>query len=421
MSALGTNQSENGPATAPERRRQALNAQSASKSPDSRVQFGKFVFDLCCVAPIWTRNSPDLDAQPPGGPSGPKAPPSNLGTVPAANRYIVPTELDGMRLDKALRLLVDGLAKNDASMLIGRKRVRVNNRPVTFDSWEVRTGYIIEIAGTISTSANAHVFDLTWILADDGLLLAINKPSGLRPEERGVVDRDNLVTLLAEHFGQVVVPVHRIDRDTSGVMLLVRKSAPRQLRSELDYAFKEHEVKKRYLAVIARPNSIKAGRMVDLLGQDREHRDRMTVVDRNGDRAETIVEMGEANNKRQQLHLIPITGRTHQLRVQLAWRHAPILGDRLYGSKAVSQAASRLLLHAERLEIPPIGGHEARVFEAPIPRELTIIANPEPESAAVADAGPDGAPRTAKASRPNTPKPPRETKRAAGEKAARKR
>ena len=187
------------------------------------------------------------------------------------------------------------------------------------------------------------MFDPNWIIADDGLLLAINKPSGLRPEERGVVDRDNLVTLLADHLGQVVVPVHRIDRDTSGVMLLVRKSAPRQLRSELDYAFKEHEVNKRYLAVIAKPNSIKAGRMVDLLGQDRDHRDRMTVVDRNGDRAETIVELGEANNKRQQLHLIPITGRTHQLRVQLAWRQAPILGDRLYGSKAVSQAASRLL------------------------------------------------------------------------------
>lgn len=352
---------------------------------------------------------------------GRSALPTTLVGVPAANRYIVPNELDGMRLDKALRLLIDGLAKNDASMLIGRKRVKVNNRPVTFDSWEVRTGYIIEIAGTISTAANAHVFDPSWILADDGLLLAINKPSGLRPEERGVVDRDNLVTLLTDHLGQLVVPVHRIDRDTSGVMLLVRKSAPRQLRSELDYAFKEHEVHKRYLAVVARPNTIKAGRMVDLLGQDREHRDRMTVVEHNGDRAETIVELGDANSKRQQLHLIPITGRTHQLRVQLAWRHAPILGDRLYGSKAVSQAASRLLLHAARLEIPAIGGHDARVFEAPIPRELTILANPEPESSAAGEGTSGEAPRKPRPSKPNTPKPPRETKRAAGEKAARKR
>ena len=340
--------------------------------------------------------------------------------VPAANRYIIPSELDGSRLDRALRFLIDGLAKNDASMLIGRRRVRVNGRPVTYDSWEVRTGFVIEISGAIATSANAHVFDSKWILADDGQLVVVDKPSGLRPEERGVIDHDNLVTLLSDHLGQPMVPVHRIDRDTSGVMLLVRKSAPRSLRSELDAAFKAHEVAKHYVAVVAFPHQLKAGRLVDFIAQDREQRDRMAVVERGGDRAETVIELGEANAKRQQLLLSPLTGRTHQLRVQLAARRAPILGDRLYGNKPVSQAASRLLLHALRLELPPVGGHEARSFEAELPRELTILAV-APEESLGNDA--NGEPSRRPANRPKGPvarKAPRETKRAAGERAARR-
>lgn len=315
-------------------------------------------------------------------------------------------------------------------MLIGRRRVRVNSRPVSYDSWEVRTGFIIEIAGVVATTADAHTFEASWIIADDGLLIAVNKPSGLRPEPRGMVDNDNLVTLLSAHINEVVIPVHRIDRDTSGVMLLVRKSAPKALRNELDNAFKDREVHKHYVAVIAKTNAIKQGRLVDFLEQDREHRDRMTVVERGGDRAETIVEFGESNAKRQQLLLQPITGRTHQLRVQLAFRNAPILGDRLYGSKAVAQAASRLLLHAQRFELPPVGGHPARVFEAPIPRELTIIptAELEPEEPTGDETAVDGAARPA-GERPRTgapkgpkpgPKGPRETKRQAGNRAERK-
>lgn len=351
--------------------------------------------------------------------------PVALTAVPAANRYIIPSELDGARLDRALRLLIDGLAKNDASMLIGRRRVRVNGRPVTYDSWEVRTGYVIEISGAIATSANAHVFDPKWILADDGQLVVVDKPSGLRPEERGVIDRDNLVTLLSDHLGQQMVPVHRIDRDTSGVMLLVRKSAPRSLRSELDAAFKGHEVTKHYVAVVAVPHRLKAGRLVDFIAQDREHRDRMAVVERGGDRAETLIEFGEANAKRQQVLLTPVTGRTHQLRVQLAARDSPILGDRLYGSKPVAQAASRLLLHARRLELPPVGGHDARAFDAELPRELTILSMPvgDPQGDASSESDVTGDALRRPAGRPKGPvarKPPRETKRAAGEKAARR-
>ncbi len=345
--------------------------------------------------------------------------------MPAANRYIIPSELDGTRLDRALRLLIDGLAKNDASMLIGRRRVRVNGRPVTYDSWEVRTGYVIEISGAIATSANAHVFDPKWILADDGELVVVDKPSGLRPEERGVIDKDNLVTLLSDHLEQPMVPVHRIDRDTSGVMMLVRKSAPRSLRSELDAAFKGYELTKDYVAVVGVPHQLKAGRLVDFIGQDREHRDRMAVVERGGDRAETIIELGDSNAKRQQLLLSPLTGRTHQLRVQLAARGAPILGDRLYGAKPVSQAASRLLLHARRLQLPPVGGHDARVFEAELPRELTILPSPagesEPDASSASGATGDAPRRPAGGPKgPVARKPPRETKRAAGEKAARR-
>jgi RluA family pseudouridine synthase len=299
-------------------------------------------------------------------------------------------------------------------MLIGRKRVRVNGRPVTYDSWEVRNGYVIEIAGVVSTTADAHVLEPDWILVDDGLLLAVNKPSGLRPEARGVVDNDNLVTLLSAHLNEVVIPVHRIDRDTSGVMLLVRKSAPRSLRSELDAAFKGRDVTKHYVAVVARPHQLKAGRLVDIIGQDREHRDKMAVVDRGGDRAETIIELGEFNAKRQQLLLNPVTGRTHQLRVQLAHRGSPILGDRLYASKAVSQAASRLLLHAHRFELPAVGDHGPRVFEAPIPRELTIIP--------IAEAETSDAPRAERPApkKPDVPKPPRETKRQSADRITRK-
>jgi 23S rRNA-/tRNA-specific pseudouridylate synthase len=171
-----------------------------------------------------------------------------------------------------------------------------------------------------------------------------------------------LLHLASARFGELVL-FHRLDRDTSGVVLLTR---PGEINKYLDAAFKSHTILKEYLAVVASPNRLAPSGVIDVrLGPDPERRDRMTVVERGGQRAVTRYSIESEANGRQRVRLWPQTGRTHQLRLHLAHLDAPIIGDRLYGPRP--REDQRLLLHAERLELPATDAYPARSFAAPLP------------------------------------------------------
>lgn len=203
---------------------------------------------------------------------------------------------------------------------------------------------------------------LTTVYEDDHLVV-VNKPSGLLSVP-GKSQRPSVASILGERYRQSggVMMVHRLDMDTSGLMVVAR-SLP--VYHALQRQFLEHQVQKQYVALLdgTRPNlPVGATGEVRLpLRPDPDDRPRQVVDHRNGRTAVTHYEVLAIIDGRTRVLLTPLTGRTHQLRVHCA--HAdglalPIVGDPLYGSRA-----DRLYLHAVRLKfVHPVTG-EPMAFE----------------------------------------------------------
>jgi len=191
-------------------------------------------------------------------------------------------------------------------------------------------------------------------------VLVVNKPTGLLSTTKGM--RTFEPTL--EDYGLLV---HRLDRDTSGVVILGKnKETQRMLRKQ----FQERKTHKTYYAVVeGRPKLDEA--MIDLPIARNLKRPSTFLVDPSGKPSQTYYKVIKTNNKYSLLELRPTTGRTHQLRVHLNYLGTPILGDHVYGT-AEPDSDLRLFLHAAKLEITIPKG-DRRIFEAPLPEEFNHV------------------------------------------------
>jgi RluA family pseudouridine synthase len=271
------------------------------------------------------------------------------------------------RLDRFLRDRFPDWGRQAVQGLISAKGVKVNGRVVWLASWQVQNGDRIEIAQppAAKPAPLAH-FEERWLIAVEDELIVVNKPAGLLSEAPSMRDAANLLDLAKARFGELIL-FHRLDRDTSGVVLLTR---PGPINQVLDRTFKAGLVQKEYLAVVVRPNGLATNGIINArLDSHPQRRDMMAVVTRGGQAAVTRYAIVAENQTRQWVRLWPQTGRTHQLRVHLAHCGAPILGDRLYGQ---ADSAKRLLLHAQRIILPADAGFPERRYEAPLPPEFTI-------------------------------------------------
>ncbi len=270
------------------------------------------------------------------------------------------------RLDRVLRDQFPLWGRQAVQRVIAAGKVRLNGRVVKLSSWEVNNGDRVEITDPpLEKAPTAAQWDEAWVIAADAELIAINKPAGLLSEATRFSPAANLLDLAKQRFGHVIL-FHRLDRDTSGVVLLTR---PGPINKYLTAAFQNHTIRKEYLAVVAAPNDLAAEGVIDTrLGPHPDRRDQMTIVPRGGQRAITRYAIENERHAKQLIRLRPETGRTHQLRVHLAHLHAPILGDRLYGPQPPQH--SRLLLHAQQIELPAAEGYLARSFVAPLPVEF---------------------------------------------------
>lgn len=194
------------------------------------------------------------------------------------------------------------------------------------------------------------------VIYEDEEVLVVNKPAGLLSEAKGEYCPERTLA----DFGLIC---HRLDRDTSGVMILAKNEAVQKF---LKAQFQARTVHKTYFAIVeGRPKLDEA--KIDLpLIRDLK-RPTTFRVDPNGKEAETYYRVFETNGEVSLVELRPRTGRTHQLRVHMKYLGHPILGDIVYGTPG-----ERLFLHAGRLEITLPGG-ERRVFEAELPQEFWQI------------------------------------------------
>ena len=220
------------------------------------------------------------------------------------------------------------------------------------------------------------------VVYEDGDMLIIDKPAGLVVHPAPGHSDDTLVNALLAHGGgeawggiagvQRPGIVHRLDRDTSGLIIVARHDAA---QASVMAQLKARRVKKTYLALVQGNVSAAVGRIEAPIGRDPKHRTKMAVV-HDGRPSVTGYRVRERFSDWTLLELDLITGRTHQIRVHLEAIGHPIAGDPVYGtgtSRRGPDGLARLFLHAWRLELTsPSDGHLIRAM-APLPPELESV------------------------------------------------
>ncbi len=203
------------------------------------------------------------------------------------------------------------------------------------------------------------------IIYHDKFLLAVSKPSGLLSVPgRGADKADSMVTRVQSEYADALV-AHRLDRDTSGLLIFPRGAA---MHRQISMMFEKREMEKSYVAVVLGKLEQEQGEVDMPLMVDWPNRPRHIVDGANGKPAQTrykVISFGATNNT-SRVALEPITGRTHQLRVHMQALGHPIVGDTLYGGNADGRVP-RLLLHAHTLNFThPVSGKVLNLI-SPLP------------------------------------------------------
>lgn len=214
----------------------------------------------------------------------------------------------------------------------------------------------------------------SWVVHEDAAVIALDKPSGLSSQGGRIRAHtlDDLLWAFARSNGKRPELVHRLDRDTSGV-ILAAKTKP--AAGFLGKAIQARQVRKTYLALVSAAPAPPQGRIdAALLREEigRESYMRVAAPDAPSAQAATsLYRTISANDLGALVELSPVTGRMHQLRVHMASIGRPLVGDVRYGGALTfaGLAAPRLMLHASRLDFPhPEGGR--KIVEAPFPEDV---------------------------------------------------
>ena len=289
----------------------------------------------------------------------------------------VTPELHGRRLDLALVELVPEFSRSYLQQLIDAGLVRINGVVAAKPSARVKAGDrgVIELRPTPQSQAfKPETMPLDVVFRDDHLMV-INKPPGMVVHPApGNWSGTLLNGLLAADAQAAALPragiVHRLDKDTSGLMVVARARASMDALVQMIAA---RDVSRQYLALTAKPWVGPARREVDVpIGRDPRNRLRMAVVDlarTAGKAAHTSIELLDTSSMASLVRCTLHTGRTHQIRVHMASIGFALVADTLYGGVPAG-GMTRQALHARRLAFThPVSGKEM-VFQAPLPQDI---------------------------------------------------
>lgn len=248
----------------------------------------------------------------------------------------------------------------------------------------VRSGHVISVAPSLAEPSPNQKLKKTpapviinaeetrWvdaaILYENADLIAVNKPAGI-PVQGGSKQRvsvDRVMNVWAQEKGYTPRLVHRLDKDTSGVLLLAKTA---QAATGLTKAFAAYDIEKCYTALVKGVPKVKKGVITDAIKKGEDGQGEKMMLDEDGKKAETHYEVTEAYaNKLSWVSLWPKTGRTHQLRVHMASHQHPIVGDGKYGGREAFvrgiDIEERLHLHAASITFEWKG--ETLTIEAPL-------------------------------------------------------
>lgn len=300
-------------------------------------------------------------------------------------REIVFSELSAKRLDKYLAEQILQLSRAKIQSMISAGEVKVNEKVITKPAFKLETGD--KVSAVITEVNEEHPLEQNIaldVIYEDENVIVINKPAGLVVHPGAGNAENTLVNALLYRWPQIANVgetsrpgiVHRLDKDTSGVMIIAKTSIG---YSWLVKQFKTRKANKTYLALVDGKPPTPTGRIETRIGRDEQHRQRMSVTyGDQGRKAESEFYTVAEYSDHTLLEVNPLTGRTHQIRVHLAFLGCPVVGDQIYGRRRNSLEINRFFLHARRLTIRLPGNEEETEFTAPLPLDLqTVLDNLE--------------------------------------------
>ena len=304
---------------------------------------------------------------------------SRAGSVTTGVRKVrVDSEHAGQRIDNFLRRELPGLPKGRLYRMLRRGEVRVNGGRVRAE-YKLKEGDEVRVpparvrgpGDAPGEGASARI--LERVIFEDKRLIVVDKPSGVAVHGGSGISH-GVIELLRHARPDLrdLSLVHRLDRETSGCLVLAkRRSALRELHEK----FREGRVEKNYLALVVGDWQL-GDQLIDkpLLVENRKGGERHVVVSNGGKHAQTRAQLSRTFGKYSLLQCAPLTGRTHQIRVHLQSLDFPIVGDDRYGDEEANRKAKklglrRLFLHAQSIAFADDSGNELH-FTTPLADDL---------------------------------------------------
>ncbi|MFM8320901.1 MAG: RluA family pseudouridine synthase [Chloroflexota bacterium] len=289
-------------------------------------------------------------------------------------------EREAQRLDKYLVSCLPDLSRTRIQGLIEDGFITVNGKPPRKPGQLLEGRALIEVRlpPALPSQLTPEDIPLAVVFENDDLLV-VNKPAGMVVHPAAGHSSGTLVHAALAHAPQMEGiggeqrpgVVHRLDKDTSGLILLAKNDLTHRW---LQDQFRLRKIHKTYLALVDGQPPTPSGRVEAPIGRDPRQRKQMAVVPvEKGRAAVSEYTTRERFEHHTLLEVHPITGRTHQIRLHMAFIGCPIAGDQVYGRRTPSVALKRHFLHAARLVVRLRHEKQAHTFEAPLPPELEQV------------------------------------------------
>lgn len=314
---------------------------------------------------------------------------------------VIPAEMFGKRLDQVLVSILPEHSRARLQDWIRDGYVRVNSKSMR-PSARVKGGEQLEIRATFKSQLEVLPEDIPLqIIFEDEYLIIINKPAGMVVHPGAGHSQHTLVQALLHHEQRLErVPragiVHRLDKETTGLLVVARTP---QSHTYLVKQLQAHDIQRQYIALVTGV-MIAGGTIDQAVGRDPKHRTKMAVV-RNGRAAKTHYRIIKKYRYHTQLRVNLETGRTHQIRVHMAWLRHSIIGDPAYGCNShllkgvpanlasIITAFPRQALHAHTIGLLHPRSKELMEWQAAIPEDIAKLIGELEQDAQLVNSGLD--------------------------------
>ena len=289
-------------------------------------------------------------------------------------------EKTGERIDRVIAEKLPEFSRSRIQRLIEEGSMELNGRICTSKKISVSAGDTVRIAVSEPEELKVEAQNIPLdIVYEDDDVLVVNKPKGMVVHPAAGNYDGTLVNAVMYHCGDrlssingVIRPgiVHRIDKDTSGLLMIAKND---RAHESLSAQLAEHSITREYQALVFNNFKEDSGRVDAPIGRDQRDRTKMAVTDRNSKRAVTNYRVLERFGNYTFMEFALETGRTHQIRVHMAYLKHPLVGDKVYGPQKQPFPVEGQMLHAKTLGfVHPVTG-EYMKFDSELPEYFNEI------------------------------------------------